>query len=77
MSLRLNSLPSLESVLTRWRSEKERRKKVIRPQHERKLYAMERDLDRIVDQFDYECSSESDDVSETDRQEAAAELESL
>ena len=40
MSLRLNPLPSLESVLTRWRSEKERRKKVVRPQQERNLYAM-------------------------------------
>ena len=45
---------------------------------------MELDLDSIVDQFDSdysECSSESDedsdDVSETDRREAAAELESL
>ena len=86
MSLRLNPLTSLESVLTRWRSEKERRKKVVRPQQERKLYAMETDIDRIVDQFDSDysecsCSSESDedtdDVSKTDRQEAAAELESL
>ena len=79
MSLRLNPLPSLESVLKRWRSEKERRKKVVRPQQERKLYAMETNIDRIVDQFDSDysecsCSSESDedtdDVSETDRQEA-------
>ena len=83
MSLRLNPLPSLKSVLTRWRS-KERGKKVVRPQQERKLYAMETDIYRIVDQLDSdysECSSESDedtdDVSVTDRQEAAAELESL
>ena len=84
MSLRLNPLPSLESVFTRWRSEKERRRKVVHPQKERKHSTMESDLDCIVDQFDSdysECSSESDedsdDVSETDRQEAAAELESL
>ena len=84
MSLHLNRLPSLVSVLTRWRSEKERRRKVVHSQKERKQYTMELDLDSIVDQFDSdysECSSESDedsdDVSETDRREAAAELESL
>ena len=81
MSPRLNPLPSLESVFTSWRLEKERRWKVVHPQKERKQYTMESDLDFIVDQFDSdysECSSESDedsdDVSEIDRQEEAAEL---
>ena len=84
ISLRLNSLRSIESVLTRWRSGKERRRKVVHPQKEREQYTMESDLDCIVDQFDSdysECCSESDedsdDVSENYRQEPEAEFESL
>ena len=56
MSLRLNPLPSLESVFTRWRSEKERRRKVVHPQKERKQYMMESDLDYFVDRFDSDYS---------------------
>eukprot|EP00800_Vazella_pourtalesii_P020197 TRINITY_DN7050_c0_g1_i2.p1 TRINITY_DN7050_c0_g1~~TRINITY_DN7050_c0_g1_i2.p1 ORF type:complete len:110 (-),score=10.12 TRINITY_DN7050_c0_g1_i2:15-344(-) len=67
MSLRLNPLPSLESVFTRWRSEKERRRKVVHPQKVKKQYTMESDLDCIVGQFDSdysECCSESDEDSD-------------
>ena len=45
MCLRLNPIPPLESVLTRWKSEKERRRKVVYPQKERKQYTIESDLD--------------------------------
>ena len=56
MSLRLNPLPSLESVFTKWRSEKDSRRKVVYPLKERKQYTMESDLDFIVDQFNSDYS---------------------